>query len=79
MQFKKITDLSFEQAVEELENIAKQLESNNVGLDDAVALFARANELKQFCDAKLKSAKTKVEKIITDGENITGSEEISLN
>jgi len=74
MKFKKLSEMTFEEAAAELESIAKKLEEGQVGLDDSVALFTRGNELKQFCDEKLNSAKMHVEKIIADGETIRRTE-----
>ena len=79
MEFKNLSKLTFEEAAKELEIIAKRLEEGIVGLDDAIALFARGNELKQFCDNKLNTAKLQVEKIITDGEKITKTEKVEIN
>lgn len=79
MEFKNLLKMTFEEAAKELETIAKKLEDSVVGLDDAIALFARGNELKQFCDEKLNAAKLQVEKIITDGEKITKTEKIEIN
>lgn len=58
-----IKDLSFEDALIQLENIVRELESGRIKLDDAVKAYERAVALKQLCEAKLKAAQLKIEKI----------------
>lgn len=62
----KIEDLSFEEALVELENIVRELEGGRVKLDDAVKAYEKAVKLKQYCSEKLKEATLKVEKIEID-------------
>lgn len=58
-----IKDLSFEEALMQLENLVRELESGRIKLDDAVAAYERAVNLKKLCEAKLKAAQLKIEKI----------------
>lgn len=58
-----IKDLSFEEALIQLENLVRELESGRIKLDDAVAAYERAVNLKKLCEAKLKAAQLKIEKI----------------
>ena len=46
-------NLSFEQALERLEEIAEQLEQGDVALEETMSLFQEANELIRFCLEKL--------------------------
>ena len=55
--------LSFEDALAQLENIVRELESGKIKLDDAVAVYEKATTLKKFCEDKLKAAQLKIEKI----------------
>ncbi|MGB1360632.1 MAG: exodeoxyribonuclease VII small subunit [Alphaproteobacteria bacterium] len=65
-------ELSFEDAVKELESIVKQLESGDIKLDDAIKAYERGAELKNFCTKKLDEAMAKVEKInVADGKATT--------
>lgn len=59
----KIKDLSFEEALLQLENIVRELESGRIKLDDAVKAYEKAVALKQLCENKLKAAQLKIEKI----------------
>ena len=70
MDNQDIETLSFEDALNRLENIVRELESGRIKLDDAVSAYEKAVKLKQLCESKLQAAKLKIEKIeITpDGE-----------
>ena len=63
-----IDEMSFEQAIKELETVVGQLERGDVALDQSIALYERGAALKARCEAKLKEAEEKVAKI-TLGEN----------
>ncbi len=60
----EIAGLSFEQALEQLEEIVKKLESGQGKLDEAIESYERGAALKRHCEAKLKEAQQKVEKIV---------------
>ncbi len=60
----EIVGLSFEQALEQLEEIVKKLESGQGKLDEAIEFYERGAALKRHCEAKLKEAQQKVEKIV---------------
>ena len=55
--------LSYEDALEQLENIVRDLEGGKIKLDDAVAAYEKATALKNFCEEKLRAAQLKIEKI----------------
>ncbi len=58
-----VEDLSFEQAIKELEAVVARLERGEVALDESIALYERGAKLKARCEAKLKEAEEKVAKI----------------
>jgi exodeoxyribonuclease VII small subunit len=58
-----IKNMSFEEALAELEQIVERLESGDAKLDDAITSYERGAALKQHCEAKLREAQEKVEKI----------------
>lgn len=73
---KEINEMTFEEAMEELEQVIHQLESGKIKLDEAVSVYERGVKLKNFCEEKLKSAKSKIDKLIIGQDNtITGIEE----
>lgn len=63
-----VAEMSFEQAMAELEKVVGQLESGDVPLEQSITLYERGAELKKHCEAKLKSAEEKVA-AITLGED----------
>ncbi len=60
---KDIEKLSFEEALAQLERIVSQLESGNAELENSIDLYERGTALKAHCEARLKAAEAKVEKI----------------
>lgn len=58
-----IKKLSFEDALAEMEEIVRRLETGQVKLDEAVDAYARGAHLKKHCQAKLKEAQARIEKI----------------
>jgi exodeoxyribonuclease VII small subunit len=54
---------SFEEAQRELERIVSELEGGRAGLEDAVALWQRGDELHRYCLGKLESAEGKIEEL----------------
>ena len=58
-----VAQLSFEEAMAELESIIRKMESEGVKLADSVALYERGVALKTRLEAMLADAKMKVEKI----------------
>jgi exodeoxyribonuclease VII small subunit len=58
-----IQAMSFEEALEELEGIVRQLEAGRFRLEESIGAYERGAALKCHCEAKLSEAKAKVEKI----------------
>ncbi len=56
-------DMSFEQALGELEQIVQDLERGQLDLDAAIQAYERGTLLKAHCDSKLKEAQLRVDKI----------------
>lgn len=63
-----VDQMSFEDAIKELEVVVGQLERGDVALDQSIALYERGAALKARCEAKLKEAEEKVARI-TLGDN----------
>ena len=55
--------LSFEDALKELEDIVSKLEGGKVSLEQSIAFYERGEKLKQRCEALLKDAEMRIEKI----------------
>jgi len=73
-----IKKMSFEDALAELETIVDSLEQGAGKLDEAIGAYERGTFLKQHCEAKLKEAKERIDKISVgqDGEASTESADI---
>ncbi|MAC81158.1 MAG: exodeoxyribonuclease VII small subunit [Rhodobacteraceae bacterium] len=68
-----VDEMSFEQAMKELDAVVRQLEGGDVALEASIALYERGALLKKRCETLLKSAEEKVAAITTDADgNPTG-------
>ena len=63
-----ISEMSFEDAMRELEQVVGKLERGDVALEDSIKLYERGAELKKRCEAKLKEAEEKVAAITLNGD-----------
>jgi exodeoxyribonuclease VII small subunit len=59
-----IAKLTFEQALKQLEEIVQRLEKGQVDLEDSIAIYERGTALKAHCEAKLRDAEARIEKIV---------------
>jgi exodeoxyribonuclease VII small subunit len=59
-----IAKLGFEEALQELEAIVRNLEGGKGRLEDSIKAYERGALLKQHCEAKLRDAQMKVDKIV---------------
>lgn len=74
-----IAGLSFEQALAELRGIVEELEQGDAKLEDSIEKYQRGALLKQHCEAKLREAQERIEKITLgkDGQP-AGSEPLDM-
>ncbi len=75
----EIAALSFEDALAELEGIVRRLESGSGKLDDAIGAYERGALLKQHCEAKLREAQARVDKIVVGADGQAKTEPVSLD
>lgn len=70
-----VAQLSFEDALAELERIVRGLESGQQKLEEAIAAFERGSALRRHCEAKLAEAETRIQAIVerADGALATRS------
>ena len=59
---------SFEEALKELEQIVRRMESGGQDLDRSIADYERGMALKNLCEKRLNEARLKVEKIVKTAE-----------
>lgn len=57
-------EVSFEQALEQLETIVSRLENGDVPLEKAIELFQEGMRLSQLCGSKLEQVERKIEMLI---------------
>lgn len=67
-------ELSFENALESLETIVKELESGNISLDKAIEKYTEAMKLVKLCNDKLNAATERVNKILTENGELANFE-----
>jgi exodeoxyribonuclease VII small subunit len=69
-----IKAMSFEVALRELETIVGKLESGQAPLAESIAIYERGEALKSHCEALLKAAEARIEKITLKNGQPTGTE-----
>ena len=70
MAAKKIAkNIKFEDALSELEQQVKLLESGELPLEEALDIFRYGVELSKVCTSKLETVKQEVEKIVVDNSD----------
>lgn len=71
-------NLSFEEALNELEEIVKKIDNGQETLESAVNSFERGVLLKNHCEKKLKEARLKIEKITKLADSTVTLEEVEV-
>jgi exodeoxyribonuclease VII small subunit len=61
---------SFENALAELENVVKQLESGDLPLEQSLQLFERGMELSALCRTQLDAAEQRIEILVRKGDKV---------
>ncbi len=69
-----IAALSFEDALAELEDIVGGLETGQAKLDEAIKSYERGALLKRHCEAKLRQAQAKIDRIVETADGALGTE-----
>ena len=74
-----VSEMTFEAALKELEGIVGRLEQGEVDLEDSIALYERGQALKAHCEARLKAAEGRLEKVVHGARGVEGVEPADLN
>ena len=74
----EIQNLSFEEALKSLEEIVQRLESGEVNLEESIEIYSRGTQLKRHCEAKLRAAQERVEKIVADADGAVRIEPVDV-
>lgn len=64
-------NLSFEESIEKLEDIANKLESGELDLDSSLKIFEEGIKISNNCSKMLEKAEKKITILLEDGEKIT--------
>ena len=74
-----ITKLSFEEALDQLEDIVSKLEDGSINIEESIEEYTRGVHLKNHCETKLKEATLKVEQITIDKDGKFSTKEFNKN
>jgi exodeoxyribonuclease VII small subunit len=69
-----IDNMSFEEALGELQTLVKTLEKGDAKLEEAIAFYERGAALKRHCEKKLREAQEKVDKIVIGADGSLSAE-----
>lgn len=72
----KTEEKKFEQLMEELETIVRELENGDADLDKSIEKYTEAMNIIKICNDKLNSAEEKVNKILKENGTL---EEFNIN
>ncbi len=74
-QSEDTSQLSFEDALAQLEGIVESLERGDVPLDKSIEHYERGEKLRKHCQTLLQAAENKVEKIRLDADGAAAGTE----
>lgn len=74
-----IVKMSFEEALAELEQIVRRLEGGAGKLDEAIQSYERGALLKRHCEAKLREAQARVDKVVIAPDGSVKTEPAALD
>ena len=66
----EITTQPFEAGLQELEQIVKEMESGDLPLERALALFEKGMKISETCRKQLEEAETRVEVLVRKGDRV---------
>ncbi|MFC4769159.1 exodeoxyribonuclease VII small subunit [Effusibacillus consociatus] len=66
-----VEELSFEDALQGLEKIVRELEAGEIPLEQAIASFQEGMKLAKICREKLDQAEQKIEMLVADAAGLT--------
>ncbi|CEG22933.1 Exodeoxyribonuclease 7 small subunit [Planococcus massiliensis] len=64
-------EIMFNQAMEQLEEIVRQLEQGDVPLEEALTLYQKGMELSKVCHDKLQSAEKQLVTMMNNGKEVS--------
>ena len=70
MMNSKIEELSFEEALKELEGIVAQLQNGDITLKESIDAFQRGVKLSNYCSQSLENAEKTMAKLMNDQDEL---------
>ncbi|MCS7178745.1 MAG: exodeoxyribonuclease VII small subunit [Anaerolineae bacterium] len=64
---KPVSEMTFEEALTELEEVVRRLEAGGLTLEESLALYERGQALAAYCNRQLDQAELKVSQLSPDG------------
>lgn len=64
----EIEELSFEEALQRLEEIVSELDGGELPLEEALARFQEGSRLREYCERKLAEAEAQVEELLAEAD-----------
>jgi exodeoxyribonuclease VII small subunit len=61
-----VASLSFEQAMDELDQLVRRMESGELALDESIAAYRRGAELARYCQGRLANAEQEIKQLEGD-------------
>ncbi len=61
--FTSSENLTFEQALEQLDKLVRRMESGELGLEESITAYRRGAELALYCQGKLAAAEQQIQKL----------------
>jgi exodeoxyribonuclease VII small subunit len=68
VEAKQVEDLTFEQALAELQGIVEALEAGGLPLEESLALFERGQAVAAHCNTQLDQAELRIKQLTPEGE-----------
>ena len=65
-------ELSFEEAMKNLEEIVEKLEEGDVPLEEAISIYKQGMDLSRLCHTKLKSVEDQLTQILNEDGQLEG-------
>lgn len=78
MRGEKMTELSFEKALAELEKIVEKLEEGKISLNESLAFFEKGVKLARYLRQELDKAEKKIEILLKDEKGEVKTEPFDL-
>lgn len=69
-------NMTFEQAAQELESIVRQMERNDITLEESMRLYEKSFTLIEYCYKELENGKGKIEEINSRIQSIKNSGDV---